>query len=205
MAQLIDLHPDNPHSRRVKQVVDILRGGGVVAYPTEMAYAIACCIGQKEALEKLRRVRKLSDNHLLTLMCFDFSQMSEYGHIDNSAFRLMHRQLPGAFTFVLRATRAVPRRVMNPKRKTIGLRLACTPIVNSILCVLGEPMITATLKLPGEQAPLVDPYEIDANLGHQLDAILVGGEMRCEETTVVDMTTGQPEVIRQGAGQLMSC
>lgn len=204
MAQMIDLHPENPQRRGIKQLVDLLRAGGVVAYPTELAYGLGCCIGNKDALDRLRRVRQFSDKHLLTLMCADISQMAEYAQIDNAAYRLLRGHLPGPFTFIFEATRAVPRRVMNPKRKTIGLRMASTPTVTALLEALGEPMITATVKFDEDEdnLPVADPYDIDAQIGNQLAAVIVGAETRRAETTVVDLTAHEPVIVRAGEGSL---
>lgn len=201
--QTINLHPDNPHRRGVKQAVDIMHSGGVIAYPTELAYALGCCIGHKDALEKLRRVRQLSEKHLLTLMCADISQMAEYAQIDNAAYRLIKSHLPGPFTFIFEATRAVPRRVMNPKRKTIGLRMAATPTVTALLEALGEPMITTTLKLAEDDLPAADPYEIELQMAGKISALIVGAQSLRAETTVVDLTAHEPVVVRQGEGELL--
>lgn len=204
MVQIIELHPDNPQPRGVKQVVEILRGGGVVAYPTELAYALGCCIGHKDALMRLRRARGLSEKHLLTLMCADISQMAEYAQIDNAAYRLIRGHLPGPFTFIFEATRAVPRRVMNPKRKTIGLRMASTSTVSAILAALGEPMITTTVKLGDDQGlPVADPYDIEDHLSAHLSALIIGAQALRAETTVVDLTAHEPVIVRTGEGELL--
>lgn len=204
MVQIIALHPDNPQPRGVKQAVELMRSGGVIAYPTDLAYALGCCIGHKEALSRLRRARQLSEKHLLTLMCADISQMAEYAQIDNAAYRLIRGHLPGPFTFIFEATRAVPRRVMNPKRKTIGLRMASTPTVAALLAALGEPMITTTVKLAGEAGlPVADPHDIEDHLGSHLSALIVGAQARRAETTVVDLTDHEPVVVREGEGTLL--
>lgn len=201
--QTFNLHPDNPQPRGIKQIAQLMSSGGVVAYPTELAYALGCCIGNKDALERLRRARGLTDKHLLTLMCSDIAQMAEYAQIDNAAYRLIKSHLPGPFTFIFEATRAVPRRVMNPKRKTIGLRMAATPTVSALLDALGEPMLTTTLKVDEDALPVADPYDIEGQLVSLLSALIIGAETRRGETTVVDLTSHEPVIVRQGEGELL--
>lgn len=201
--QTIHLHPDNPQPRGIKQVAQHITSGGVVAYPTELAYALGCCIGNKDALERLRRARKLTDKHLLTLMCADIAQMAEYAHIDNAAYRLLKSHLPGPFTFIFEATRAVPRRVMNPKRKTIGVRMAATPTVSAMLEALGGPMLTTTVKIDEDALPVADPYDIEDHMATHLSALVMGAETRRGETTVVDLTAHEPVIVRQGEGELL--
>jgi len=200
MSRYFSIHPDNPQRRLIDQVADIVQRGGVIAYPTDSVYALGCHIGDKQALDRIRAIRKLEKHHNFTLICRDLSELANYARVDNVAFRAMKATTPGPFTYVLKASSEVPRRLMHPKRKTIGIRVPNSPIVMALLDSLEEPMMSVTLMLPNEQLPLTDPYEINQLIGSQVDAIVDGGYCGMEPTTVVDMTDDLPVILRQGAG-----
>ncbi len=200
--QYLQIHPDNPQPRLVSQAVAALRRGGVVAYPTDSSYALGCQLGDKAALERIRRIRQLDADHNFTLMCQDLSELSTYARVGNQAFRLLKALTPGPYTFILAASREVPRRLQHPRRKTIGLRVPDHPIAQALLEALGEPMLSVTLILPGEDMPLTDPGEIRGHLGKQLDVIIDGGYCGHEPTTVIDLTGDTPVVLRQGRGDV---
>jgi tRNA threonylcarbamoyl adenosine modification protein (Sua5/YciO/YrdC/YwlC family) len=200
MSQFFQIHPENPQARLIGQVVDILQQGGVIAYPTDSSYALGCRIGDKRAMDKIRFIRRLEDNHNFTLVCRDLSEIGIYAKVDNRAYRLVKALTPGPYTFILEATREVPRRLQNPKRKTIGIRVPDNVIVQALLETLGEPLMSTTLILPGDDMPLTDPYEIRDLLDHQLDAIIDGGYCGFEATTVVDLVGDEPVVLRKGRG-----
>ncbi|MEX2475863.1 L-threonylcarbamoyladenylate synthase [Marinobacter sp.] len=200
MSQFFQIHPDTPQKRLIKQAVDILRNGGVIIYPTDSAYAIGCHLGDKQAADRIKRIRKLDDKHNFTLMCRDLSDIGTYAKVDNTQYRLLKTFTPGAYTFILDATSEVPRRLLNPKRRTIGLRVPDNAIVQALLGELGEPIMSSTLILPGETDPMTDPYEIRATLEHELDLIIDGGFCGFEATTVINMTGDLPEVTRVGKG-----
>lgn len=201
MAQFFQIHPENPQARLIKQAADILRGGGVIAFPTDSAYALGCHLGDKNAVDKIRAIRQLDKKHNFTLVCRDLSELATYAKVANSTFRSLKAHTPGAFTFILEATNEVPRRVMHPKRKTIGLRVPNNNIALDLIAALGEPIMSTSLIMPGEQYPLTDPYDIRDTLQHQLDLVIDGGYCGMEATTVVDMTDETPVLIRQGLGQ----
>ena len=200
MSQFFQIHPDNPQARLVRQAVDIIRGGGVVVYPTDSAYALGCHIGDKAALDRIRRIRRLDDKHNFTLVCRDLSEIASYAKVDNSAYRMLKHATPGPYTFILRATSEVPRRLMHPKRKTVGLRVPDNAITQAILDDLGEPLMSVSLIMPGEDLPLIDPYEIRQMLEHQVDLVIDGGWCGMEATTVVDLADETPMVLRVGLG-----
>lgn len=200
MAQFFQIHPENPQGRLVNQAADILRGGGLVAFPTDSAYAIGCHLGDKKAVDRIRQIRQLDKHHNFTLMCRDLSELATYAKVSNSVFRMLKAHTPGAYTFVLEATNEVPRRVMHPKRKTIGLRVPDNNIALELIAALGEPLMTSTLIMPGDEYPLTDPYDIRETLEHQLDLVVDGGYCGMEATTVIDLTGETPELIRQGCG-----
>lgn len=200
MSQFFVIHPDNPQPRLIKQAVDILRNGGVIAYPTDTAYALGCMMGDKNGIDRLRRIRQIDDKHNLTLVCRDLSDLSTFAKVDNVAFRLIKNNTPGPYTFILEATREVPRKLLHPKRRTIGLRVLSNQIAADLLQELGEPMLSTSLILPNEEEPLADPYYIRDVLEHDLDLIVDGGFCGFEESTVVSLLEGVPEVVRQGAG-----
>lgn len=200
MTQFFQIHPENPQGRLIKQAADIIRQGGVVAYPTDSAYALGCHLGDKRALERIRAIRRLDDKHNFTLMCSDLSELGTYAKVDNSAFRILKACLPGPFTFILQATPEVPKRLHHPKRKSVGLRVPDNRICLDLLAELGEPLMSVSLILPGDELPMTDPYDIRDSLGHQLDLVIDGGYCGMEPTTVVDLIDDIPLVTRQGLG-----
>jgi tRNA threonylcarbamoyl adenosine modification protein (Sua5/YciO/YrdC/YwlC family) len=200
MAQFFQIHSQNPQSRLVKQAVSIIHDGGLVIYPTDSSYALGCHIGDKGAMERIRRIRKVDDAHNFTLVCRDLTEISHYAKIDNRDYRLLKNLTPGPYTFIHRATKQVPRRLMHPKRKTIGIRVPDNEIVRALLQELGEPIMSTTLIMPGEEMPLTDPYEMRDLLDHQVDLIIDGGYCGFEPTTVVVMTGDLPEIVRAGKG-----
>jgi tRNA threonylcarbamoyl adenosine modification protein (Sua5/YciO/YrdC/YwlC family) len=200
MSQYFQLHPVNPQARLVKQAVDMLRDGAVVAYPTDSAYALGCHIGDKKALDRLRRIRRVDDKHNFTLVCRDLSEISAYAKVSNTVYRLLNAFTPGPYTFILEATRDVPRRLLHPKRRTIGIRVPDNKIVQALLDELGEPILSTTLILPGQTLPMTDAEEIRDKLEHEVDLIIDGGPCRIEPTTVVSLVDDQPVVIRVGCG-----
>jgi len=200
MAQYFEIHPDNPQLRLIKQAVEILRKGGVIAYPTDSSYALGCHIGDKQALDRIRRIRQVSKTHNFTLVCRDLSEVGVYAKVDNKVYRLLKHYTPGPYTFILEATGEVPRRLLNVKRKTIGLRVPDNPISLALLEELGQPLMSSTLLIPDTKLPLNDPYEIRQQLEHQVDLVIDGGHCELEPTTVVDLVSGIPEIIRVGKG-----
>ncbi|AUD78464.1 threonylcarbamoyl-AMP synthase [Kangiella profundi] len=201
MTQLIEIHPENPQPRLVSQIVAIIRNGGVVVYPTDSGYALGCHIGDKKALDRIRQIRDLEKNHNFTLVCRDLSELAFYARVDNTAFRLIKNNTPGPYTFILRATAEVPNRLKHPKKKTIGIRVPDNAIAQAILEALGEPMMNTSLILPDQdEGSVLAPHEIFDELDGRVDAVIDGGYCGHEETTVVDMTSGYPEIIRYGAG-----
>lgn len=200
MAQFFQIHAENPQHRLIVQAADIIRKGGLVVYPTDSAYALGCHIGDKDALERIRTLRKLDKNHNFTLMCRDLSEIATYARVDNQAYRLIKNHTPGAYTFILEATADVPRRLLHPKRKTIGLRVPNNPIALALLEELGEPLMTSSLLLPGEEFPMTDPYDIRDTLEHFVELVIDGGYCGLEPTTVIDLTDSTPQLVRQGKG-----
>jgi len=200
LAQFFSIHPENPQSRLVRQAVDILQQGGLIAYPTDSAYALGCHIGDKFALDRIRAIRQLDKNHNFTLMCRDLSELANYAKVDNTAFRILKSHTPGAYTFILNATSEVPRRLQHPKRKTLGMRVPDNAIALALLQEMGEPIMSSSLILPNDKVPLTDPYEIRDVLEHQLELVIDGGFCGLEPTTGVDLTDGDPIVLRQGCG-----
>lgn len=200
MSQFFEIHPDNPQKRLIRRAVEILREGAVIAYPTDSSYALGCMIGDKGAMETIRRIRRLDDKHNFTLMCRDQSQIATYAKVDNAAFRLLKAHTPGPYTFIFKATHEVPRRLQHAKRRTIGIRIPAHPICQALLEELGEPLMSSTLILPGEMLPEVDPEAIRARLEHEVGLVIDGGGCRPEPSTVVDMTEGHPQVLREGLG-----
>lgn len=200
MAQFFQIHPDNPQHRLIQQAVEIVHKGGIIVYPTDSAYALGCHIGDKDALERIRSLRKLDKDHNFTLMCRDLSELATYARVNNQAFRLLKNHTPGAYTFILEATADVPRRLMHPKRKTIGLRVPDNRIALALLEELGEPLMTSSLLLPGEEYPMTDPYDIRDRLEHHVELVIDGGYCGLEPTTVIDLSDETPQLIRQGKG-----
>ena len=184
------------------QAAEILRAGGVVAIPTDSCYALGCCLGDKDALERIRRIREVDDRHHLTLMCRDLSEIAQFARVDNAQYRLLKATTPGSYTFILEGTKELPRRVLHPKRKTIGLRVPDHRVALSLLAELGEPLLTSTLMLPGDESPLTEGWEIQDRLDDHLELILDGGYCGTEPTTVIDLTNWPPELVRAGRGLL---
>ncbi len=202
MSQFFTIHPVNPQQRLIHQAVDILNGGGVIAYPTDSAYALGCALGNKGAFERLRRIRLLPETHEMTLVCRDLSELGTYARVSNPVYRKIRSVTPGPYTFVLQATREVPRRLIHPKRKTIGIRVPDNELCRALLTALGEPMMSATLIMPDDEAPLTDPYEIRELLEHQVDLVIDGGYCGMDVTSVVAFEDGTPEVLREGVGDV---
>lgn len=200
MSQFFQMHPETPQKRLVTQAVEILRQGGVIVYPTDSGYAIGCHLGDKQAADRIKRIRQLDDKHNFTLVCRDLSDIGTYAKVDNTQYRLLKAHTPGPYTFILDATSEVPRRLLHPKRKTIGLRVPDNNIVQALLGELGEPIMSSTLILPGEDNPMTDPDEIRDKLEHELDLVIEGGFCGMEVTTVINMTGAVPEIIRVGKG-----
>ncbi len=202
MAQFFSIHPTHPQARLVQRAAGIVRGGGLIAYPTDSCYALGCRLGDARALGRLRRVRGIEADHPLTLMCRDLAEIATYAVVDNVRFRLLKAATPGSYTFILRATREVPRRLMHPRRRTIGVRVPGHAVAHELLAALDEPMLSATLLLPGEPLPRADAHEIRARLEHELDLVIDSGSCGFEPTTVIDLTRGEPLVLRRGRGSL---
>ncbi|MFR0690086.1 L-threonylcarbamoyladenylate synthase [Enterobacterales bacterium AE_CKDN230030158-1A_HGKHYDSX7] len=200
MSQFFQIHPENPQARLIKQAVEIVRQGGVIAYPTDSSYALGCRIGEKSAVERIRHIRRLDDKHNFTLVCRDLSELGLYAKVDTGLFRLLKAHTPGPYTFILNATREVPRMLLHPKRRTIGLRVPACPIALALLEELGEPLMSVSLILPGESEPLNDPYEMRDQLEHLVDLIIDGGFGGGEASTVIALTDEDPVVVRVGCG-----
>ncbi|MBT4452113.1 MAG: threonylcarbamoyl-AMP synthase [Gammaproteobacteria bacterium] len=200
MAQFFDIHPQNPQKRLIQQAVKIIDEGGLIISPTDSSYALGCHIGDKNAMERIQRIRKLNNKHHFTLVCSDLSEIGTYAKVDNSSYRLMKTLTPGPYTFLLKATSEVPRRLMNPKRKTIGVRVPGNIITNSILEELGQPIMSSTLISPGEKDALDDVEDICERFKHDVDLIIGGGPCGVEPTTVINLIDGNPEVLRFGKG-----
>lgn len=199
-CQYISVHPENPQERQLKQVVEILNHGGVIAYPTESGYALGCLLDNKEGTDRIRTIRRLDEKHEFTLVCRDLSNLSEYAKVGNPQFRYLKSHLPGPYTFLLPASREVPRRLQSPKRKTIGLRVTPNIVANHLLEYFDKPLISVSLILPGESIPMTDGWEIQESLGSALDAVLDGGFCGYEPTTIIDFTDEVPILVRQGQG-----
>ncbi len=200
MARYLDVHPDNPQPRAIAQVVALLEEGGLVAYPTDSGYALGCRMDDREGADRIRRIRHLDDRHHFTLVCADFAQLGHFVMVDNAAFRSIKAATPGPYTFILRATSEVPRRLAHPKKKTVGVRIPEDTVAQAIVAALGEPILSSSLILPGSTEALTDGWAIKEELDHVVDAVVDGGERGSEPTTVVDFSDGAPEVVRVGAG-----
>jgi len=200
MSQLFQIHPENPQQRLIKQAVEIIRQGGLVVYPTDCAYAIGCHLGDKNAVDRIKRIRKLDDKHNFTLVCRDLSEIGTYAKVNNTQYRILKNYTPGAYTFILRATSEVPRRLLHAKRKTIGIRVPDCAITLELMRELGEPIMSTSLILPEEEFPLTDPYEIRDVLQHQVDLVIDGGYCGMEASSVINLVEDAPEIIREGAG-----
>ena len=202
VSQYFEIHAANPQQRLITRSVAMIRAGGVIVYPTDSCYALGCCLGDKAAMERIRRIRQVDSSHNFTLVCRDLSELATYARVDNSAFRLLKALTPGPYTFILQASREVPRRLQNPRRKTIGLRVPRHPITQALLESLGEPLMSSTLLLPGEDLPLTDSAEILERLGSRVDLVIDGGYCGLEPTTVLDLTGDTPNVLRHGRGDV---
>lgn len=200
MARYFDVHPKDPQPRSISQAVDILRNDGLVAYPTDSCFALGCQLGNADGLDRIRRIRQLNDKHHFTLVCSDFSQLGQYVHIDNAVFRTIKANTPGQYTFILPATREVPRKMLHPKKKTVGVRIPSHPVVSALLRELGEPLMSSTLLLPDEEDPLTEGWVIKDRLDHEVDAVIDSGECGTEPTTVINFVDSTPVVDRAGAG-----
>ena len=202
MAQFFSIHTDTPHLRLIRQAVSIVRNGGIIVYPTDSCYALGCHLGDKDAMTRIRTIRQVDERHHFTLVCRNLAEISTYAKVDNSQYRLLKATTPGSYTFILQATREVPRRMQHPKRNTIGLRIPDHPVVLALLQELDEPLLSSTLILPEDDYPLNDATEIRERLEHQVDLVMDAGSCGIEMTTVIDLTTDVPELIRQGKGSI---
>ncbi|MGI5501258.1 L-threonylcarbamoyladenylate synthase [Lentzea sp. CA-135723] len=200
MAKYLDVHPVNPQKRAIDQAVRILQEDGLIAYPTDSCYALGCRLGNKDGIDRIREIRKLDDKHHFTLMCENFAQLGQFVVVDNAVFRSIKASTPGNYTFILPATKEVPRRMMHPKKKTVGARIPDHVVTQALLEAMGEPLLTSTLLLPDEAEPLIDGWEIKERLDHVVDAVIDSGECGTTPTTVVDFSSGEAEIIRYGAG-----
>lgn len=200
MATFIDVHPVNPQPRAIEKIAGILRGGGLIAYPTDSCFALGAQLGNKNGIDRIKAIRQLDDKHHFTLICKDFAQMGQFVQVDNAIFRAIKAATPGSYTFILPATREVPRRLMHAKKKTVGVRIPDHKVVTALLAEMGEPLLSSTLILPGDEEPLTQAWEIKEALDHQVDAVIEGGEVLPEPTTVIDFSSGTAEIVRRGAG-----
>jgi tRNA threonylcarbamoyl adenosine modification protein (Sua5/YciO/YrdC/YwlC family) len=200
MARYFDIHPANPQRRAITQVAGVVREGGVIAYPTDSCYALGCQLGNKDGIERIRAIRQLDDRHHLTLVCQDFAQLGQFVHVPNRVFRAIKAATPGSYTFILAATKEVPRRLQHPGKKTIGVRIPDHLVTQALVAELGEPLVSSTLLLPGQDDPMTQGWEINEQLGDALDAVIDSGDCGTEPTTVIDFSSGEAEVVRRGAG-----
>ena len=200
MARFFDVHPQDPQPRALGQVVDLLQDGALIAYPTDSCYALGAQLGNRKALDRIRTIRQLDDKHHFTLMCSNFAQMGRFVEMSNTVFRSLKAATPGSYTFILKATSEVPKRLLHPKKKTVGVRIPDHRVVQALLAELGEPLLSTTLLLPDEDEPLTQGWEIKERLDHQVDAVIDSGECGTEPTTVVDFSSGVPEIVRVGMG-----
>jgi tRNA threonylcarbamoyl adenosine modification protein (Sua5/YciO/YrdC/YwlC family) len=202
MAQFFVIHPENPQPRLIRQAAEIISNGGVIAYPTDSCYALGCGLGDKDAQQRIRAIRGMDEEHPLTLVCRDLAEIAIYAKVDNRQFRLLKANTPGIYTFILEATREVPKRLQHPKRKTVGLRVPDHPIVQALLAELDGPLLSTTLQLPGDDQPLNDPYEIRDLLEHQVDLVMDGGYGDVDSTTIIDLSGEVPVLVRAGKGDI---
>jgi tRNA threonylcarbamoyl adenosine modification protein (Sua5/YciO/YrdC/YwlC family) len=200
MARYFDIHPASPQRRAIAQIADIVRAGGVIAYPTDSCYALGCQLGNTDGITRIRSIRRLDDRHHLTLVCQDFAQLGQFVQIDNWVFRAVKAATPGSYTFILPATKEVPRRLQHPGKKTVGVRIPRHVVTQALLAELGEPLVSSTLMLPGEDEPMTQGWQIDDQLGNAVDAVIDSGDCGTEPTTVIDYSQDQPEILRRGAG-----
>ena len=202
MAQFFSIHPDNPQPRLIQQAVQLIQAGAVIVYPTDSCYALGCHIGDKAAVERMRRIRGIDDEHHLTLVCRDLSEIAKFARVDNVQYRFLRAHTPGSYTFILRASREVPRRLAHPKRSTIGLRVPAHRVVQALLEQLNEPVLSTTLILAGESEPFTNSHDIRERLEHQVDLVIDGGEISAEPTTVIDLSDDEPVLVRKGKGPI---
>ncbi|MFI8192292.1 L-threonylcarbamoyladenylate synthase [Streptomyces sp. NPDC085946] len=202
MAKYYDVHPDNPQPRTISQVADSVRSGALIAYPTDSCYALGCRLGSRDGIERIRSIRRLDDRHHFTLVCQDFAQLGQFVRVDNDVFRAVKASTPGSYTFILPATREVPRMLQHPKKKTVGVRIPDHVVTQALLTELGEPLLSSTLLLPDEEEPLTQGWEIKDRLDHVVDAVVDSGECGTEPTTVIDFSGGEAEIVRRGAGDV---
>jgi tRNA threonylcarbamoyl adenosine modification protein (Sua5/YciO/YrdC/YwlC family) len=200
MARFFDIHPANPQPRAIAQVADLVRAGGVIAYPTDSCYALGCQLSNREGMARIRSIRQLDDRHHLTLVCQDFAQLGQFARIPNSVFRALKAATPGCYTFILPATKEVPRVLQDPRKKTVGVRIPRHSVTHALLEELGEPLVSSTLLLPGQDEPMTQGWEIAAELDHLVDAVIDSGDCGIEPTTVIDFSGDEPEIVRRGAG-----
>jgi tRNA threonylcarbamoyl adenosine modification protein (Sua5/YciO/YrdC/YwlC family) len=200
MARYFDVHPVDPQRRAITQVVDLVRGGGLIAYPTDSCFALGCGLGNREGLDRIRAIRHLDDRHHFTLVCSDFAQLGQFVKVDNSVFRLVKASTPGKYTFILPATKEVPRQLLHPKKKTVGVRIPEHVVAQALLTELGEPILSSTLLLPDHSEALTQGWEIKEELDNAVDAVIDSGDCGTEPTTVIDLSGDEPEIIRRGAG-----
>jgi tRNA threonylcarbamoyl adenosine modification protein (Sua5/YciO/YrdC/YwlC family) len=200
VARFFDVHPVDPQPRLIAQIVELIRGGGLVAYPTDSCYAFGCQVGNREALDRIRQIRRLDDRHHFTLMCHDFAQLGSLAQVSNPVFRLVKASTPGSYTFILPASREVPRRLLHPKKKTVGVRIPRHAVTQALLAEHGEPLVSSTLLLPDQQEPITQGWQIRQRLGHLLEAVVDSGDCGTEPTTVIDLSQPEPQILRRGAG-----
>ncbi|SMD08383.1 L-threonylcarbamoyladenylate synthase [Kibdelosporangium aridum] len=202
MARYFDVHPDNPQRRSIQQVVELLRQDGLIAYPTDSCFALGCQLGNREGIDRIRQIRHLDDRHHFTLVCQDFAQLGQFVYVDNDVFRAIKAVTPGSYTFILPATKEVPRRMQHPKKKTVGVRIPDHTVVQALLAELGEPLLSSTLLLPDQDEPMTQGWEIKERLDNAIDAVIDSGECGTVPTTVIDFSQGEPEIVREGAGDI---
>jgi tRNA threonylcarbamoyl adenosine modification protein (Sua5/YciO/YrdC/YwlC family) len=200
MARYLEIHPENPQPRLVRQVVEVIRDGGLIAYPTDSCFALGGQLGDQSVKERIQQIRRLDDKHHFTLVCRDFAQLGQFVQLDNAVFRAVKAATPGSYTFILPATKEVPRRLLHPKKKTVGVRIPDHKVVQALLTELGEPILSSTLLLPGDEDPLTDAWTVKERLDHQVDVVVDAGETGVEPTTVIDFIDGVPVIERVGAG-----
>lgn len=202
MAKYFDVHPDNPQPRTISQIADSVRSGALIAYPTDSCYALGCQLGNRDGMERIKTIRHLNDRHHFTLVCQNFAQLGQFVHIDNDVFRAIKASTPGSYTFILPATKEVPRQLLHAKKKTVGVRIPDHVVTQALLAELGEPLLSSTLLLPDEEEPMTQGWEIKDLLDHVLDAVVDSGDCGTEPTTVIDFSNGEAEIVRKGAGDV---
>ncbi|MBV8932039.1 MAG: threonylcarbamoyl-AMP synthase [Kutzneria sp.] len=200
MAKYFDVHPENPQRRAISQAVDIVRTGGLIAYPTDSCFALGCQLGNGAGIDRIRSIRRLDERHHFTLVCQDFAQLGQFVHVSNAVFRAVKASTPGSYTFILPATKEVPRRLLHPKKKTVGVRIPNHVVAQALVAELGEPLLSSTLLLPDQQEAMTQGWEIKERLEHVVDAVIDSGDCGTEPTTVIDFSQDEPEIVRRGAG-----